>query len=1186
VGAEVRVLGPLEVFNGAREVPVGGARERRLLAALAVRPGDALSADQLVDALWRERPPRSAAKQLQNHVVRVRKALGADAIRTTQAGYALGDEIDVDAVRFESCVREARAAVGRGDQRESVPLFAGALGMWRGRTFVELEGWDGATAEVARLEELRRSAEEEAIDARLALGAATESVADAEALVAAEPLREHRWVQLMRVLYRTGRQADALRAYQRARETLARELGIEPGSELRATEQAVLAQDEALGATAREANRVVGLHRRGLQLVPLPRRLASEASVTPGFVGRSREVEVFRDAVKRVDAGERQVVLVSGEPGVGKTALAAYVGSECHARGAAVLYGRCDEEMVVPYQPFAEAIGHYVKRTGLDGLESQFTDLKSFVRPGATGREVLDDQEADSQRYRMFAAVVDLLASASSDAMVVVVLDDLQWADRPTLSLLRHVSSASLDRVLVVGTYRASDLSRIHPLADTLVALQRESGIVRLDLSGLDDVDTVELFSSMTGYQLDQGGVSFAHALRQETDGNPFFTIELLRHLADTGALRRDESTGGWAASDDLTVEGLPRSVRQLIGQRVEHLGPDARRLLSTAAVIGPEFDLSLLCRVADSHEEETLELLEHAGDAGLVIELQNQADCFEFHHALVQHTLYRELSASRRTRLHRDVADAIEAAYGNDPSPRIAELARHLLAATQTVDVERAIKYARRAGDQALEQLAPDEAKRWYAQALELLDQHGGGEDAQRCDLLISLGLAQRRSGDPAHRDGLLKAAAIAQRSTDIDRLVRAALANNRGIYSASMRVDEERIEVLETALEAISPDDSSERARLLAILAVELSYSAAWERRQRLANEAIDVARRLGDPRTLARVLALAFHACYAPSTLDQRLAWSAEALEVTEAIDDPLSRSSALDQRMWACFEAGRIGELDARLAEHERIASELSEPHLLFNAAFVSALRRTISGSIDDAQRATDAFLAAAPPGYPDAPSIWSTLVLGVQIRRGELPELIPTIEQATREFPDIDAVRAALAYAYLGTDHREQARKALDREQQRGFDKVNYDRSWLGTICAWATVAAGLGDSDAAAQITAMLEPYPDHLVLPDHPTGQGAVSHHLGSLGIVFGHHEQAERYLNQADALYQRIGATFWPELNTLTRAELLIARRQPGDAQRAGVLLDDLTERAHAQGYRGVVRDAAVLREQVPAS
>jgi WD40 repeat protein/DNA-binding SARP family transcriptional activator len=250
VGAEVRVLGPLQVFDGAREVPVGGARERTLLAALAVRPDDGLSADQLVDALWRERPPRSAAKQLQNHVLRVRKALGTDAIRTTQAGYALGDDIDVDAVRFESCVREARTAAARGDQPESVTLFADALAMWRGRSFAELDGWDGATAEAVRLEELRRSAEEEAIDARLTLGAATESVVDAEALVAAEPLREHRWVQLMRALYRCGRQADALRAYQRARETLARELGIEPGSELRATEQAVLAQDDALVAQA------------------------------------------------------------------------------------------------------------------------------------------------------------------------------------------------------------------------------------------------------------------------------------------------------------------------------------------------------------------------------------------------------------------------------------------------------------------------------------------------------------------------------------------------------------------------------------------------------------------------------------------------------------------------------------------------------------------------------------------------------------------------------------------------------------------------------------------------------------------------------------------------------------------------------------------------------------------------
>jgi WD40 repeat protein/DNA-binding SARP family transcriptional activator len=246
---EVGVLGPLRVLEGDGEAVVVGARERALLAALALRPGEPMSPDRLVDALWGESPPPSAAKQLQNHVLRLRKALGVGAIRTTPAGYALGPGMTTDAARFESLLRTAREAVGRRAQSESLPLFSEALELWRGRAFEELADWVPVQAEGARLEELRRTAQEDEIDARLA-GAAPECVADAEALVSAEPLREHRWVQLILALYRSGRQADALRAYQRARETLARELGIEPGPELQALERAVVAQDPSLGVPA------------------------------------------------------------------------------------------------------------------------------------------------------------------------------------------------------------------------------------------------------------------------------------------------------------------------------------------------------------------------------------------------------------------------------------------------------------------------------------------------------------------------------------------------------------------------------------------------------------------------------------------------------------------------------------------------------------------------------------------------------------------------------------------------------------------------------------------------------------------------------------------------------------------------------------------------------------------------
>ena len=246
VGMEFRILGPIEVTGAGNTVSLAGRREGALLAALVLGAGEVVSADRLIDALWRDRPPRSAAKTLQNCVLRLRKTLGANVIETRPGGYRLvapGDAID--AHRFEELIRVARTAAMNGTPARAAAALDEALGLWRGQPYSELAGWDPADGEAARLTELHRVATEDFIDAELACGRHVAHVADIEAMVAAEPLRERRWAMLMLALYRCGQQADALRTYQRARIALA-ELGIEPGPELRDMERAVIAQDESL----------------------------------------------------------------------------------------------------------------------------------------------------------------------------------------------------------------------------------------------------------------------------------------------------------------------------------------------------------------------------------------------------------------------------------------------------------------------------------------------------------------------------------------------------------------------------------------------------------------------------------------------------------------------------------------------------------------------------------------------------------------------------------------------------------------------------------------------------------------------------------------------------------------------------------------------------------------------------
>ena len=343
--------------------------------------------------------------------------------------------------------------------------------------------------------------------------------------------------------------------------------------------------------------------------VPLPARLSHKPGV--GVIGRFTEAELLLDAFKRVLTGEgREVVLISGEAGVGKTTLAAHLTRKVFDNGACVLLGRCDEDLGVSYGPFVEALTHYVTHAPEEALHSHVqshgAELAKLV-PALTDRvgKLPEPQSSDpdTERYLLFGAVVRLLAHASAFRPIVLVIDDMQWVDRPSLQLLRQlVTSSEPMRLLLIGAYRGTELSTSHPLTDTLAQLRREPGVGRIELKGLDNVGVIDFMEAAAGQVLDEPGVRLAHLLQRETDGNPFFVAEVLRHLSETGAIYQDPD-GRWSVSSNLVEQALPDSVREVISSRVSRLGDDARRVLSLAAVIGRDFDLELVSRVSERPE-------------------------------------------------------------------------------------------------------------------------------------------------------------------------------------------------------------------------------------------------------------------------------------------------------------------------------------------------------------------------------------------------------------------------------------------------------------------------------------------------------------------------------------------------------------------------------------------------------
>ncbi len=385
---------------------------------------------------------------------------------------------------------------------------------------------------------------------------------------------------------------------------------------------------------------------------------------------------------------------LAGEPGIGKTRLATEAARAAHAEGGTVLFGGCDEDVGLPYRPFVEALRHYVAHAPdavlaahVRAHHGELVRLVPELAQRVSDLPAPQVAEAETERFLLFEAVTGLLAAASQESPIVLVLDDLHWAGAPELLLLKHlVRSAEPMRLLVIGTYRDTDLSRTHPLTAVLADLRRESGVERVALHGLDDAAVETLVAAVARHDLDDALVALAHAIRRETEGNPFFIGEVIRHLSESGALFQEG--GRWTYRGAITALGIPEGVREVIGRRLGRLSEATTRILGLAAVIGRQFDLALLAKIAETSEDAVLDALDEATAAALVAEVRGGDEQFAFRHALIRTTLYEELSAPRRARLHQRVGEALEELVRTTPGARIEELAYHWLAATRAADV------------------------------------------------------------------------------------------------------------------------------------------------------------------------------------------------------------------------------------------------------------------------------------------------------------------------------------------------------------------------------------------------------------------------------------------------------------------------------------------------------------------
>ena len=689
------VLGEVRAVVDGQDVhELGGPQPRLVLAVLIAAGGRVVAAEALVDALWDDEPPASASGTLQSYVSRLRRALGpaAAVLERRGAGYRLAVPEDAfDWRRFEVLAEQGRAALQEGDAERARVALVAADALWRGPALAGLRDRQFAAGLVTRLEERREGARGDRLEAELRLGRHAAVLGELAEAVRARPMDEARWARLALARYRSGQQAEALRALADARRSLVDELGVEPGQALRDLELQVLRQDPALDLRTDSHGSTAA--------APAP-------SAGPGLVGRRSELAVLL-AVLEESRTTARFGVVEGEPGIGKTRLLEEVAAVARDRGALVLWGRTHESGAAPaFWPW------------LPVLRALRDDAPDEAEPGlvalldASAREV-----GGSGAHTAMESVAAALRRASATRQVVVLLDDLQWADATSLQLIGYLAAHLVDEpVLLLATVREVDLRRRDELVGVLAAVARRRGSRRLRLTGLGVDDTAALVRQTAAGEVPDGDVL---AIHERAGGNPFFTAQLAELLQDSaGAAGRP----------------VPAGVMDVVRQRLAGLPPGTTALLQLCAVMGREIDLALLPLATGRPVTACLADLEPAVEQRMLTDVPDRAGALHFSHALVREVLVEDLSSVQRLRLHLSVADALEArGLGDDDAELLAE---HLWAAGPLVAGDRVAGALEAAAEVAVRRFALRSAVHLLDRAAELRRAAGSSDAHAEAEL------------------------------------------------------------------------------------------------------------------------------------------------------------------------------------------------------------------------------------------------------------------------------------------------------------------------------------------------------------------------------------------------------------------------------------------------------------------
>lgn len=1162
---ELRILGPTEVRHDGSAVTLRGAKPRQLLVLLAMRPNRPVPAEELIEELWDGDPPPSAATALRVHVGRLRQVL--EPARDPSApsgrlpagphGYLLRIEPDeLDVQRFERLLVLAREADANGDASSAVPRLTEALDLWRGAALADARDLGATRAEIARLEELRVVAIEELAEIRLALGEHAFVIDALGAAIEEHPLRERLTESLMHALYRSGRHAEALRAYADLARRLDEELGLAPSVRLRRLEEDVLLQRSTLDFVAPRS---------------LTHMSAQRGWSSTRFIGRRDELRALVGLYNEAGTSPRRAALVVGPPGIGKTTLVDGFCARIRCQGAVPLIGFCDPNPAGDYQPVAEILRALVERLS-DADRQALPPLLRLVLP-----ELIDDHSESAPtrepnalgaHLQLFDAIASTLENLA-ESPIVLVIENMHWADRPTLVLLRHLlRHPSLEHLLLVATLRDDESMGERAELVEHLASRANTTIIRVD--GFGDLEVRALIRAAAMPETMPEIINASGELRDITGGNPFYLRELLREL--------DEEPARDPGHDDLaaTLATIaPAGVRALVDRRIDRLTERGRQVLEAASVLGRDVSVELLAAMCEVSSAVVFDALEESLAARLLIEDFGAGDGYVFPHMLTRNAVYAAIPPAARMQLHRRAGEALEAS-GALTARHSVEVARHFGEAVPLGVQDRAAEYAERAGDDAAGRFAFAEAARWYQRALELRDERACRLDpAHTARMLLAHGRVLANDGrrDDA-REAFLAAAEQARRAGDDALFADIALATD-GPWTSTPELRSGALPLLEEAVVSVNGDDVLRHVQILNAMASNL-YHSDPVREGELAREAVAIAERDGDPHARATAQ-LALHRWYThqPAAGAERLAISRNAAACFDEETGPGELQLLLQRsRLGDLIESGLREEFDATLHTYERSATEFGSPRDIYWASALRATQMIWHGDlITGEQLARGAVLRGTELEQTSAGAFILQRFV-VRYQQGRLAEEVRILRGVSDASSVFRAGAALLAVALADTGQPGRGAIVTNEVVGPSGEMLPRDVFWLAGMALFSGVAVAAGDDHLLRVIGELIEPCAD-LVVTFGVGGAllGSGHHWLGVVDDASGRPDRALEHYAEALTIATRIDAPYWVADAQVGRARVLRRRGRHSDAAEIERLEREAAAIAERGGYGRVL-------------